>query len=168
MKKQEISFVNQQKKVKVHLSTVHMVRQCIRKVLEVEGLLDIPHEVSVTFVCNAQIRRINRQFRQVDSATDVLSFPVLEYDEAYRPLYGQGDVDWNEDGAVMLGDIVISVERCRQQAEEFGHSLRREIAYLTVHSMYHLLGYDHMKEDEKRLMRQKEEHVLSLMGITRE
>lgn len=167
MKKQKISFVNQQKKVKVHLSTVHMVRQCIYKVLEVEGLLDIPHEVSVTFVCNAQIRRINREFRQVDRATDVLSFPVLEYDENYCPIYGQGDMDLTEDGAVMLGDIVISLERCQEQAKEFGHSARREIAYLTVHSMYHLLGYDHMEEEEKKQMRSKEEHVLSLMGITR-
>lgn len=164
MDKHIISITNRQKKIKVYRSTANMVNRCIRKVLEVEEL-HRPHEVSVTFVCNKQIRQLNREHRGKDTATDVLSFPVLEYDDQYRPLYAPGDMDGQ---AVMLGDIVISLERCQEQAREFGHSQVREVAYLTVHSMYHLLGYDHMEEGEKRIMRAKEEHVLGLLGITRE
>ncbi|MGI6031067.1 MAG: rRNA maturation RNase YbeY [Eubacteriales bacterium] len=164
MDRHEIYMVNRQKKVKVYRSTANMVRRCICQVLETEGL-DEPHEVGVTFVCDRQIRRINREQRGKDAATDVLSFPVLEYDSQHRPLYAPGDRDGE---AIMLGDIVISLERCQAQAQEFGHSENREVAYLTVHSMYHLLGYDHMTEEDKREMRAKEEAVLQRMGITRE
>jgi probable rRNA maturation factor len=162
----KIDITNEQKKTKVSYATVHMIKRCILKVLEVEGLSDVPHEVSVTLVCNPKIRRINREFRQMDKATDVLSFPVLNYDENHQPIYDEGDLDFN-DNQILLGDIVISMERAQQQAEEYGHSLQREVGFLTVHSMYHLLGYDHMEEEERKEMRQKEEHVLTLLGLTR-
>ena len=116
-------------------------------------------EVSVSFVDNEQIRQLNREFRDKDAATDVLSFPLGE----------NGVYDYNnETGAYMLGDIVISMERAMEQAELYGHSLQREVAYLTVHSMLHLLGYDHEAGGlEAVRMREKEEAVLIQLGLPR-
>ena len=98
-------------------------------------------EISLSFVTNEEIHQINRQFRNVDAPTDVLSFPQLTFEEGE-------EADVNENGEIVLGDIIISVERAKEQAEEYGHGLKREIAFLTVHSMLHLLGYDHMEKDE--------------------
>ncbi len=115
-------------------------------------------EVGVTFVDNEEIRRLNAEFRKKDSVTDVLSFPLGE----------NGEYDTNPDtGAKLLGDVVISLERAREQAVEFGHSLEREVCYLTVHSMLHLLGYDHMEPNEKAVMRSKEEIVMTRIGLSR-
>ena len=113
--------------------------------------------VSVTFVEPEEIRELNAQYRGKDAVTDVLSFPQFD--------------DWDdlpEDGEVVLGDVVICMDRAAEQAEEFGHSLEREVLYLFVHSIYHLLGYDHMEEDEKREMREKEEAVMAELGLTRD
>ena len=108
---------------------------------------------------NEQIRELNRDYRNKDAATDVLSFPLGE----------DGVYDKNEEtGALLLGDIVISVERAKEQAEQYGHSLERELGWLTVHSMLHLLGYDHETgEEEARDMRAREEAVLTSLGLTR-
>ena len=127
---------------------------------------DFDAEVSVTIVNNEAIREINRETRDIDRPTDVLSFPMLYFDE-------NGDIidsDYDMDGDVLvLGDIVISAERAKEQAEEFGHSFRREIAFLTVHSMLHLLGYDHVDDPEgEKIMFQKQKEILDIMGITRE
>ena len=114
-------------------------------------------EVSVTFVEPEEIKELNAQYRGKDAVTDVLSFPQFD--------------DWDdlpEEGEIALGDVVICMERAAEQAEEFGHSLEREVLYLFVHSIYHLLGYDHMEEDEKREMREKEEAVMAELGLTRE
>lgn len=114
-------------------------------------------EISVTFVPLEEIHELNREYRQVDSPTDVLSFPQFD------------DLDeLPEEGEIMLGDVVICSDRAKEQAEEFGHSFEREIIYLFVHSVLHLLGYDHMEEDEKRIMRRREEEVMERIGLKRE
>jgi probable rRNA maturation factor len=120
-----------------------------------------PCEVSVSIVDNEEIRQINKQFRGIDRATDVLSFPLLTFEEGERP-------DFNEKNEVLLGDIIISLERAKEQAEEYGHSLKRELAFLTAHSMLHLLGYDHMEEKEEKEMFQKQREILIKAGIPRE
>lgn len=120
-----------------------------------------PCEVSVSIVDNEEIHQINRQFRDIDRATDVLSFPLLTFEVGETP-------DMNEKDEVLLGDIIISLERAREQAEEYGHSLKREIAFLTAHSMLHLLGYDHMEEEEEKEMFAKQREILNQAGIPRE
>ena len=125
--------------------------------VEGEELDPEPMVVSVTFVEPEEIRELNGQYRGKDAVTDVLSFPQFD--------------DWDdlpEEGEIVLGDVVICMDQAARQAEEFGHSLEREVLYLFVHSIYHLLGYDHMEEDEKREMRQKEEDVMARLGLTRE
>lgn len=113
-------------------------------------------EISVTFVDEAEIKEINNQFRQIDSVTDVLSFPQFEF---------TGDIP--ENGPVVLGDVVICEQQAKKQAEDFGHSYQRELIYLFVHSMFHLLGYDHMQEDEKIEMREAEEEIMVKLDILR-
>lgn len=121
-------------------------------------------EISLTFTDNAGIRDINREYRGIDRPTDVLSFPMLEFDAE------EEDAEFETDeGLVMLGDIVISAERAREQASELNHSLRRELAFLTAHSMLHLLGYDHIDDPEgERYMTEKQTEVLNALGLTRE
>ena len=121
-------------------------------------------EISFTLTDNENIRQINKMYRDIDRATDVLSFPMLEFDEE------ETDAVFETDGeVVMLGDIVISLERAREQAKEFNHSFRREMAFLTAHSMLHLLGYDHVDDEEgERIMIEKQNRVLNSLGITRE
>lgn len=121
-------------------------------------------EISLTFTDNEGIREINREYRDIDRATDVLSFPMLEFNDDIE------DAEYEtENGLVMLGDIVISIERAREQAEEFGHSLRRELAFLTAHSMLHLLGYDHVDDAiGEKMMIEKQDRALNNLGIKRE
>ena len=158
MAKVIVSFLNRQKTVGIPVGTRPLVRKCIAAVLRHEAF-GRPAEVSVSFVNNEQIRELNAEYRNKDAATDVLSFPLGE-DDVY-------DVD-EENGACELGDIVISVERAMEQAEEYGHSLEREIGWLTVHSMLHLLGHDHeTSEEDARDMRQREETVLQSLGLVR-
>lgn len=158
MAKVIVSFLNRQKKVSIPTGTRPLVRKCIAAVLRHEAF-GRPAEVSVSFVDNEQIRELNAEYRNKDAATDVLSFPLGE-DDVY-------DLD-EETGACELGDIVISVERAMEQAQEYGHSLEREIGWLTVHSMLHLLGYDHETgEEDARDMRRREETVLQSLGLTR-
>lgn len=113
-------------------------------------------EVSVTFVDNGEIRRLNARFRDKDVETDVLSFPMGEN--------GVYDID-RDTGAKILGDVVLSMEKAQEQSELYGHSLEREAVYLTVHSMLHLLGYDHMEPAEKSVMRGREEAVMTQLGL---
>lgn len=114
-------------------------------------------EVSVSFVSPEEIRKLNKDFRKNDSVTDVLSFPQFEEPDSIP-----------EGESIALGDVVICEERAKEQAAEFGHSLDRELLYLFVHSIFHLLGYDHMNDEEKARMREAEESVLTDMGLTRE
>lgn len=156
MEKIKVVISNQQKQVKIPTGLRMLIRRCCHAVLELEKFPD-PAEISVSFVDNEQIREMNAQYRNRDSATDVLSFPMGEngvYDENH------------ETGAKILGDIVISVPRAVEQANAYGHSLEREVGYLTAHSMLHLLGYDHEKGGLDRVrMREKEELVMRQLGL---
>ena len=141
------------------------IRKVIRTALAAEGV-DFPCEVDVRITSDAGIHEINREMREVDRATDVLSFPVFDLVPGELP--SEEDADPGT-GLVPLGDMCISLERAVAQAQEFGHSTRREVGYLTIHSMLHLLGYDHLDEGEqKKQMRGREEAILSELGITRE
>ena len=124
--------------------------------LELEGIDEARTEISVTFVEAEEIRQLNRDYRENDKVTDVLSFP--QFDDLN---------DIPDFGEICLGDVVICKERAAEQAEEFGHSFEREIIYLFTHSILHLLGYDHMEEEEKQEMRAREEEVMTHLGIGR-
>jgi probable rRNA maturation factor len=131
----------------------------VKESLAFEGF-DDRCEVSLSIVKNDEIHAINKQYRHIDSPTDVLSFPQLTFEEGEEP-------EKNENGEIILGDIIISIEKAKTQAEEYGHSLKRELAFLTAHSMLHLLGYDHMTEVESKVMFEKQEKILENLGITR-
>ena len=140
------------------------IRRVIRTALAAEGVT-FPCEIDVLLTHDAGIHQINRDMRQVDRATDVLSFP--EFDLTPGQLPGEGDADPGT-GLVPLGDMVISMEHVAAQAKEYGHSNRRELAYLVVHSVLHLLGYDHLDEGPmKAQMRGREEAIMTELGLTR-
>jgi len=144
-----------------------LMKKSIRETLKQENV-PFRCEIAVRLTDDEDIREINRENRNVDAATDVLSFPMLDWYDGEGDLPGDADTD-PETGAVFLGDMVISVDRVRQQAEEYGHSFDRECAYLTVHSILHLLGYDHVdNEQRKAVMRAHEEKVLTVLGLTRD
>ncbi|MFT3950821.1 MAG: rRNA maturation RNase YbeY [Oscillospiraceae bacterium] len=159
MGKVKALITNNQTKVRIPTGIRLLMRRCCHAVLTHEGFSE-DAEVSISFVDNDRIRELNNTYRDMDKATDVLSFPLGE----------QGNYDINnETGALLLGDIVISLETAVKQAAVFGHSLEREIGFLTVHSMLHLLGYDHEAGLlEERIMREKEEAVLTELGIARD
>lgn len=142
------------------------VRNCVMAVLHKEAIFDRA-EVDISFVSNKTIRQYNRIYRNKDAVTDVLSFPVLEFDGQYKPILLKGDTDLDTE-TVLLGDVVISLQRAASQSREYGHSFLREVCFLTVHSMYHLFGYDHEDDEERKIMRRKEELILSSLGIIRE
>lgn len=159
MPKVKVYVKNSQKNVKIPAGLRLLVRKCCAAVLASERF-PANAEVSVSFVSNAEIRRLNRQFRGKDRSTDVLSFPLGEN--------GVYDVN-HETGAMLLGDVVISMETAVRQAKTYGHSLEREVGFLTVHSMLHLLGYDHETSPlDAAKMREKEEEILGKLGISRE
>ncbi len=133
---------------------------------------DFPYEaeINLTLVDDEAIRAINQEYRQIDRATDVLSFPMISYIEAgdFSGLEDEEADNFNPDtGEILLGDIIISVPKVYAQAEEFGHSLKREFAFLIVHSMLHLFGYDHLKPEEAAFMENKQREILNEMNILR-
>lgn len=139
-------------------------------VLEAESC---PYEAQVNLVLtdNAGIRELNRECRGIDRETDVLSFPNLDFEKEGVfdiPEGAEADCFDPDTGELMLGDIMISVDKVREQAESYGHSLKREFAFLVAHSMLHLCGYDHMEPDEAEIMERKQEELLSCLGITRD
>ena len=141
-----------------------LIRKVIRTALAAEGV-DFPCEVDVLITHDAGIHAINREMRQVDRPTDVLSFPAFDLSPGELP--GEEDADIAT-GLVPLGDMCLSLERVQAQAKEYGHSNRRELAYLVVHSVLHLLGYDHLDEGpQKAQMRAREEAILGELGIGR-
>ena len=141
------------------------LERVISAALDAEGV-ELPCEINVLITDDEGIRQINLEQREVDRPTDVLSFPMFELEPGEHP--DEMDAD-PETGLIPLGDMVISLERAEEQAKEFGHSVEREICYLTVHSVLHLLGYDHMDEGPmKAQMRAREETILGELGITRE
>lgn len=142
---------------------VKVVQNVSAKVLEQEGV-EMDTSMYITITDNEDIHEINLEHRNVDAPTDVLSFPLLSYETPGKIEAEEGDF---EDGRLVLGDIVISDERARQQAEEYGHSVEREYGFLVAHSTLHLLGYDHEEESERTVMREKEEKALASLGLTR-
>ena len=127
-------------------------------------------EVNLTLTDNEEIHRINLEYRQIDRPTDVLSFPMLSYEKAgdFSFLEEESEDDFNPDtGELMLGDIVISVDKVEEQAEKYGHSQNRELAFLTAHSMLHLSGYDHMEEEERLEMERMQREILERRGYRR-
>ncbi len=132
-----------------------LVKRAVTKALEYEEFGRIA-EVSVTAVDEEEIQRLNAEWRDKNAVTDVLSFPALDDSD---------EIVAFDDEAIVLGDIVLCMKRCREQAEEFGHSMERETAYLTVHSTLHLLGYDHIEEDEEKEMVKKQGEITALLGL---
>ena len=155
-------IVNEQDKLEITEQIEEIISSVVLKTLDLEDFTEDCY-VAVTITDNENIRIINNEQRGIDSATDVLSFPVLEFEDG-QMLAGVGD--YFED-KLILGDIVLSAERAKQQSEEFGHSFEREVGYLTCHSVLHLLGYDHENEDEREVMRAKEEETLEKLSLKR-
>lgn len=151
--------------VEVPEGTEDLLRRVISAALAAEGV-DLPCEINVLLTDDEGIHQVNREMRQVDRPTDVLSFPMFDLKPGEKPEAGDEDP---ESGLVPLGDMCISLERAKAQAQEYGHSLERELSYLAVHSVLHLLGYDHVDEGpQKAQMREREEAILGRLGITRE
>lgn len=160
----KVPIRNEQKKFRVTKEIRDLVRLAVGSALE---YMDFPTnaEVSVMFVDNESIRELNREHRDIDRATDVLSFPLFEYDEDGEII--EEELDFSPNGEMLLGDIVISLERAAEQAEEYGHSFEREIGFLTVHSMLHLFGFDHMTPDDEKEMFAYQAEILDEMGLKR-
>ena len=154
-----IYFDNHQDKLALTYRLKMLVREAIEATLDYEQYGN-PCEVSVTFVDNEEIRDLNKKFRSIDKATDVLSFPLFDYE-------GESEEPPVDEMLGMLGDIVLSLEQADLQAKEYGHSFEREVAFLTVHSMLHLLGYDHETgEEDEADMRRRQSDVMDLMGLS--
>lgn len=159
--------------IELKLDYNKIISEVVEKALDYEKC-PYEAEVNVVLTDNEAIHKVNKEYRQVDSPTDVLSFPMIEYDtpadfeslEADMEEYAE-DYFNPDTGELILGDIMISVEKVMEQAEKYGHSEERELAFLTAHSMMHLFGYDHMEETEAKVMEAKQSEVLELLGITR-
>lgn len=148
---------NRQEKLNVDEEFINSLEAVCDFVLKKEGV-NCKYQISLLFVDNEEIREINRETRNIDRATDVLSFPLIDFDNESLP----------DDGSkIYLGDIIISIERAKEQAKEYGHSIDREIGFLTAHSMLHLLGYDHMVPEEEKEMFAKQEEILNNLGLRR-
>ena len=138
------------------------ISKVLEKCFEVENLPQDKLIVSIVLTNPKNIRSLNKQYRNIDKSTDVLSFPMFEKQELEKILQDE-NIEFND----ILGDMVISIEQVEIQAKEYGHSFERELSYMVVHSFYHLMGYDHIEEKDKEIMRSKEEFVLEKLGITR-
>ena len=158
--KLKLYFTNEQKEVKISFKIRRLIKKAITEAL-LEEKFEYPAEISVSFVNNAKIHELNREYREKDRPTDVLSFPMWEKEEL--------DDGTALDGhAVTLGDIIISAEKAQAQAQEYGHSIEREITFLSGHSTLHLLGYDHeVSEEDEKYMNQKQEEALIKIGLPR-
>lgn len=141
-----------------------VIQRAVMTTMEVLNCADTDCEVSVLITDNEGIRAINKETRDIDSATDVLSFPILEFDDDGVMIEESGDYDGD---LLLLGDIVISLERAAEQAAEYGHSLMREVGFLAAHSTLHLMGFDHIREEDAKVMRAHEKAVMEKMGLKR-
>ncbi len=159
-----IIIENEQDKVDITQAMNKLIEATIESCMKAQNL-DTAYEVSVLIVDDREIRAINKEHRAIDKATDVLSFPMAEFVKG-ELVSDEGDYDPESD-ELMLGDIIISAETAERQSREYGHSFERELAFLTAHSCFHLLGYDHMDEAEEKIMIEKQEGVLEQMGLTR-
>ena len=153
-----IYFMNDQRETEITYKLKMLMRQAVVASLAYEGFHN-DCQVSLTFTDNEGIRKLNSEFRGIDAPTDVLSFPLIDF--------GGGEEPPTDEREIMLGDIVISLEKAEEQAQDFGHSFEREAAFLCVHSMLHLLGYDHVNGEEEELeMRRKQSEILETMGLS--
>lgn len=158
--KLKLYFTNEQDKVKISFKIRSLIKKAVKEALT-EEKFEYPAEISVSFVDNQKIHELNREYREKDRPTDVLSFPMWEKEEL-------SDGSALDGHAVTLGDIIISAEKAQAQAEEYGHSIEREITFLSVHSTLHLLGYDHeISEEDEKYMNKKQEDVLVKIGLPR-
>ena len=139
-----------------------IINQVVNKCFSVEKIEKLNLYLSITLTTPNEIRKINNEFRNIDKETDVLSFPMFEKNEIEEMV-----VSGKNEIVEAIGDIVISVDRVKEQAVEYGHSFERELAYMVVHGFYHVMGYDHIVEEDKVVMRAKEENVLNLLNIVR-
>lgn len=146
----DIYIDNRQEKVEINKKINDIIELVIKEIL-LDELNSLEYEISISLVDNDEIKTLNKQYRNVDKETDVLSFPM--------------DQEFDIPGISILGDIIISMEKALEQAEDFSHSVEREIAYLTAHSVYHLLGYDHMNDEGRYEMREKEKHIMKKLKI---
>ena len=154
MKVAEINFLE----IDENKEYINIINKVLEKCFIEENLSDKKLYINVVLTNPENIKKINKEFRKIDKETDVLSFPMFEKEEI------QKIKNTNED---ILGDIVISIEKVKNQANEYGHSFERELSYMAVHGFYHLMGYDHIKESDKKIMRQKEENILQKLQITK-
>lgn len=155
--------------IALNLDYEDIITKVVNTSLDME---ECPYEVELNIILtdNNEIQQINREHRTIDSPTDVLSFPMVDYDSPsdFSKLEENADSYFHpETGELLLGDIIISVEKVMEQAEEFGHTIERELAFLTAHSMMHLFGYDHMEDEERLVMEERQEKVLKILGINR-
>lgn len=146
----EVFIDNRQDEIKLKEDIYEILEKVVEEALIMEKD-SLDYEVSISFVNNEEIKDLNKNYRNIDEYTDVLSFPQ--------------DHDFSFEGPIILGDIIISLEKALEQSKEFGHSLNREVAYLTAHSMFHLLGYDHIKKEDKYIMRLKEKELMKKINI---
>lgn len=161
---------NRQTKVEECEGLESTVREIIAHTLK-EECVSIKYEISVIFVDNDKIKEINKNFRKIDNATDVLSFPMLNYPKSlvFRDVYINYNFEFSDldEGKLILGDIAISLEKALEQSKEYNHSFLREVCYLSIHSVLHLLGYDHIEKLDKVKMRIREEEILNKFNVKR-
>jgi len=153
----EVNFLE----IDENIEYLELIEKVMRKAFHTERIDKLNLYINVILTNPENIRKANKEYRNIDKETDVLSFPMFEKDEIQQMLKNGNDMQ------DVLGDIIISISRVEEQAKEYGHSFEREFAYMLIHGFYHLMGYDHMNEEEKQEMRQKEESVLKLLNITR-
>ena len=140
-----------------------IIEKVLSKCFEEEKMKDSKLYITITLTTPEYIRKINKEYRNVDKATDVLSFPMFEQDELDLKIKNK---DFEHED--VLGDIIISIEKVKEQAKEYGHSFERELSYMVVHGFYHLMGYDHIEEEDKKVMRPKEDKILDELKIGRD
>ncbi len=160
----EFIFDNEQEKIEFTQEMENVIQRAVSAVMEVLECAELDYEVSVLITDNEGIHKINRETRGIDAPTDVLSFPILEFDDDGVMIEESGDYDGD---LLLLGDIVISLERAEAQAEEYGHSMEREIGFLSAHSALHLMGFDHQGEEDTPVMRELERKVMDKIGLKR-
>ena len=159
-----------QKQIALHYEGVEenkeyekIIGQVIEKCFKEEELENLNLYISITLTTPTNIRKLNKQYREIDKETDVLSFPMFEKKEIEEIVSKQKKMLIEE----TIGDIIISIDRVKEQAKDYGHSFERELSYMIVHGFYHLMGYDHIQEEDKKIMRAKEEKVLNDLKILR-
>lgn len=153
-----VYFDNRQEIIQITEKFLEILEKVVDVALKNEEI-DLPVEVSISFVDNDEIQQLNNDYRDNNTSTDVLSFPLIEREQLNKII--------NQKTEVLLGDIIISIPKAVEQSEDYGHSFLRELAYLTVHGIFHLLGYDHIDPDEKKIMREKEELIMEELHILR-